>query len=46
MDRISEPSTTMSWKAISEIIGMLIGAAVIALAAVNLVLGAIWLFGA
>ena len=36
----------MSWKAVSEIINMLIGAAVLALAAVNLILGAIWFFGA
>lgn len=46
MDQIAEPPTTMSWKAVSEVIGVLIGAAVLTLAAVNLILGAIWFWGA
>jgi hypothetical protein len=34
----------MSWKAVSEIIGVLIGAAVLTVAAVNLIMGVIWFF--
>jgi len=36
----------MSWKAVSEIVGMLIGAAVLVMAAVNLIMAAVWIFGA
>jgi hypothetical protein len=46
MDHIPEPPATMSWKAVPEIIGVLIGAAVLTLAAVNLIVGAIWFWGA
>lgn len=46
MEQIAEPPATMSWKAVSEIIGVLIGAAVLTLAAVNLIVGAIWFWGA
>lgn len=46
MNQVAEPPTTMSWKAVSEVIGLLIGAAVLTMAAVNLIMGAIWFFEA